>query len=107
MSGSCGGTRCWTLLAATVSLTVLVAAEAAGQFPERVKDRFGRTIGYLQPQGERTIVQDACFSRLGWVIYDGMNAGTYSSTGEKLADSPLPFMLLSKPNPSCPTPVPQ
>ena len=75
------------------------------QFREAVKDRLGRTIGYLQQQGDRTIVQDRCFVRLWWVISDGNSRGTYSHIGEKLADSPLPFMLLSKPSPSCPTPV--
>ena len=76
-------------------------------FREAVRDRVRRTIGYLQERGDRTIVQDRCFTRLGWVISAGMEKGTYPNTGEKIADSLLLFMLLAKPNPSCPTPVPQ
>lgn len=90
-----------------VAAAVLIASSSSAQFSEPVKDRLGRTIGYLQPSGDRTYVQDRCFARLGWVIHEGMNKGTYSVAGQKLADSPLPFMLLGKPSRSCPTPDPQ
>ena len=90
-----------------IVVAVLVVSPSAAEFSERVKDRLGRTIGYLQPSGDRTYVQDRCFTRLGWVIQEGSSKGTYSATGQKVAGSPLPFMLLSKPSRSCPTPVPQ
>ena len=86
---------------------MVTASTAFAQPSEAVRDRIGRTIGYLQPNGDRTYVQDRCFSRLGWVVHEGMSKGTYSASGEKLAQSPLPFMLLSNPRPGCPTPVPQ
>lgn len=94
---------------AVVVLLVLIAGPLAAeaQFSEAVKDRLGRTIGHLRPDGDRVYVQDRCFTRLGWVIQDGMNEGTYSKSGQKIAESPLPFMLLSNPGPGCPTPVPQ
>jgi hypothetical protein len=83
------------------------AGVASAEFSGAVRDRLGRTLGYLQPSGDRIYVQDRCFTRLGWVIQDGMNKGTYSPSGEKLAQSPMPYMLLSKPSRSCPSPVPQ
>lgn len=68
------------------TLTTLLVAGGL----ESIKDNTGATIGYLQRQGEKTFVRDRCQRTLGYVT----EKGTFTDTGIRKAQSPLPSMLL-------------
>jgi len=69
----------------------LVAPNARAEL-ERLVGNFGETIGYLDRQGERTFVKDRCFQTMGYVSKDG----TFTDTGLRKAQSPLPYLLLER-----------
>lgn len=75
----------------TALLTMAVLLAAGGLEP--IRDNTGATIGYLDRQGNRTVVKDRCFQTLGYVT----EKGTFTDTGVRKAQSPLPYMLLDSP----------
>lgn len=60
---------------------------------ERLVGSTGETIGYLQRQGEKMFVKDRCQQTMGYVTAEG----TFTDTGIRRAQSPLPYMLLESP----------
>ncbi len=57
---------------------------------ERLVGNYGETIGYLDRRGERTYVKDRCSQTLGYVSKNG----SFTDTGLRKAQSPLPYLLL-------------
>lgn len=70
---------------------VLVASDSFAQL-EPLKDNNGIIIGYLEKRTDRTFVKDRCQIILGYVT----EKGTFTETGIRMAQSPLPYMLLQR-----------
>jgi hypothetical protein len=81
------------LIVAIFAMLVAVTAYASD---EPIRNRNQQIIGYLRPQvgQSRTVVLDACRLSLGYTS----NNGTFTMTNIRLADSPIPFLLLQGPN---------
>ncbi len=78
-------------LMATVSFAMLLMAAPDAQAElERLVGNNGETIGYFDRQGEKTFVKDRCFQTMGYTT----SKGTFTDTGVRKAQSPLPYMLL-------------
>lgn len=78
------------LATAGLGAVLLAAAPEAHAELERLVGNIGETIGYLDRRGDRTFVKDRCFQTLGYVTKDG----TFTDTGIRKAQSPLPYLLL-------------
>jgi len=78
------------LAAVSLGGLLLGAAPDARAELERLVGNTGETIGYLDRRGGRTFVKDRCFQTMGYVSKEG----TFTDTGLRKAQSPLPYLLL-------------
>ena len=81
--------RLWVSAAVLLAALFVAPVDARAEL-ERLVGNYGETIGYLDRRGDRTWVKDRCFRTLGWVS----DRGTFTDTGVRKAQSPLPYLLL-------------
>lgn len=78
------------LVGAVLGACLTISASETLAALERLVGNYGETIGYLDRRENRTFVKDRCFQTLGYVSKDG----TFTDTGLRKAQSPLPYLLL-------------
>ncbi len=59
---------------------------------QRITDARGQTIGYIQSNGNRSIVADDTGNTRGWVV----NGKTFDKSGSCVSQSEMPGLLLLK-----------
>jgi len=82
-------TSSWLWIVVFAGCLLGVASGASAEL-ERLVGNYGETIGYLDRRGDRTFVKDRCFQTMGYTTKEG----TFTDTGIRKAQSPLPSMLL-------------